>query len=1276
MLTPTEFKDFAGGLTDFVTNSSPDSFITGDNLLYTKQGELFSRPGSNLLDPTKAFAGRISSLWNFGEDSALFAQSARKLGRWTNPGWAELTGPTGNSFFQAGTDANRVTGSEWKGHMFLTNDNPSSLPMKVYQAPDASFKAVTAGLPRFLSVDAFTETPGTLSTVAFATLANQIRTQFIAHYANVLAHPTGADVTSGAGIPAALNGAGGDTFATCKAMVDALQVAYNLHYVDARLATGSRLYHSNSLGDYPGEPNLPLEDDQTVTIAVLWKTLAQRLNDLKKRFNWHVRSIYGHPQGSISITTQGVTVVSNTNNGNLSIQFTGGAVAGAEVVSFFGTAITVQVQSGVSTITQVVTALTAANVFSVGSLFPATASGAGAAVVNAAGVQTKTSLVENATFPDLAGTDEGPIFTDLEYSNISNFVNFLKQSYSGHAVDLGGPHSNSDGVTSLGDKPLAYAQPGGLSAGIINRSLWVTLFDSSPTDLNSVIELTCHLYAAYRRHQEDAALPGIVLTGTSIHATKNIITTLTPVSTALDATHFVKGAKAVLSVVNGMFVRAMAAAGNNTTTPINEFPAGTTVAGGGGTTALTTSANHNDATGADEIQDFVFTKRVLHGVNVGVVSTGQANDPSIKTGNVQTLVDLMAASTSLVSLAAVLLDVATCFNYHDSNNENYHHPGVPGGQYAVDLTSLLPIHQYIYAWIYSHEYYTLTGEKFRVVSAPYFKTKLTSSTPDTLTTQITTMPTISQSVNNGVDTLPVTNYDKANIKIEVYRTPDNLQTPFLVGSVALGVTTFADNVADTELKQRAKLYTTGGVIDSDPPPTCKILHITKEGVGYYGNTSRVNNDLSLDTVPQRINQADPDAPDDVNAGNFKDLPLPLVGLSSVSTLPLAWTAESTHRIEGLFDDQGRGSIKAEPISTRIGLAAGFSPLQVDGGVVFAGPDQFYLTNGYTIEPLGRAWPKTYATIIATPGNILGAFDKLSNRAFFTASKAGGESDTIFVLDFNQTRSAQANFSQVAGTKTAWTTWSNGASFVPTAIAFFQGQLVRGDASGNVFIHPATATSDPKVVAGTVTAGISKAVVYNLTTVAFNFGVDTMRKMGIFLQAKFKNLGNLSLQFISNNDQGRTISGVGTVKAIPPIRSRVANQAIDEQRFFPSGNIRFASKQLTLTNAKVIITNSDALGVATVTGGNTVTIPGVWPTDLVDHVLAFVADGYTAEFPVTANTSAHVLTCAGGGIPNVVGKWILRGIPKDEQMQLQEIGIWTTISGANQTSAGGESGANA
>ena len=61
--------------------------------------------------------------------------------------------------------------------------------------------------------------------------------------------------------------------------------------------------------------------------------------------------------------TQGLTLTSvafGTSGNSITVAFTGGATAGAEVVSVSGNAISVQIQTGVSTVTQVRTAMQAA----------------------------------------------------------------------------------------------------------------------------------------------------------------------------------------------------------------------------------------------------------------------------------------------------------------------------------------------------------------------------------------------------------------------------------------------------------------------------------------------------------------------------------------------------------------------------------------------------------------------------------------------------------------------------------------------------------------------------------------------------------------------------------------------------------------------------------------------------------------------------------------------------------------------------------------------------
>lgn len=94
-----------------------------------------------------------------------------------------------------------------------------------------------------------------------------------------------------------------------------------------------------------------------------------------------------------TVTTQGVTLTADIQGsaGNaITIAFTGGGTAGAEVVTVKGTAISVQIQSGVSSITQVRTAINAST--------------AAAALVVATGTSASTVATASAV-PLATGTD-------------------------------------------------------------------------------------------------------------------------------------------------------------------------------------------------------------------------------------------------------------------------------------------------------------------------------------------------------------------------------------------------------------------------------------------------------------------------------------------------------------------------------------------------------------------------------------------------------------------------------------------------------------------------------------------------------------------------------------------------------------------------------------------------------------------------------------------------------------------------------------------------------
>lgn len=106
---------------------------------------------------------------------------------------------------------------------------------------------------------------------------------------------------------------------------------------------------------------------------ILSADVNQYFKDISNRLNWlggtdtttglsgdniQANSIL---ETAATLTLQGVTYTANSgfgaNGNNITIAYTTGAVAGQEIVSVVGSAITIEVQSGVSTVTQVVAAL-------------------------------------------------------------------------------------------------------------------------------------------------------------------------------------------------------------------------------------------------------------------------------------------------------------------------------------------------------------------------------------------------------------------------------------------------------------------------------------------------------------------------------------------------------------------------------------------------------------------------------------------------------------------------------------------------------------------------------------------------------------------------------------------------------------------------------------------------------------------------------------------------------------------------------------------------------
>lgn len=575
---------------------------------------------------------------------------------------------------------------------------------------------------------------------------------------------------------------------------------------------------------------------------------------------------------------------------------------------------------------------------------------------------------------------------------------------------------------------------------------------------------------------------------------------------------------------------------------------------------------------------------------------------------------------------------------------------------AQDLT----LSTYDYALVYSHTY-TINGVTFKTVSTPYYFSATDILTIGLRNATVQNIPVL----DNLVGGLTKYQYDLANVKVEIYRTVENGSTYYFVDSVANGTTSYSDGVTDTELQTRATLYTTGGELPHDmPPANCPIVHMMGD-TAFYANGNK-------------IIQAIPGAPEAAYGSNYAELPQLVFGISSTRGIPVAWTNNSTYRLEGSFDSQGRGSSVATQISNTTGLAcigsgttnfAVNGPVQVEGGIVFPGNDGFYFTDGYAVQKLNKKWRTSYLNLISTAAGVSlmqAVYDRTNRRVWWATNSTGGsENDSCSILDLNFPLSENCIFTSASGS----------TNFAPSAIGYFAGQIIRGDSRGYVFKHDDSYTNDPKVNTGAAASTWSTAwVTYTHKSPALDFGTSRVRKWISSMTVKLENRGtNVSLQINSNNDYGRVTS------SLTPIRWRGGNQMLEEKRKFPAGSLRCSSKQITITNAKVVMYGSDALGLATLShAAKTLTLAaGSWATDLADQKITFVTDNYVTEWTIASVAGAVMtITDPGGTLPaDGTYKWEVKGYPKDEKIALVGYCLNIALLGQSQKSSVGESGAN-
>lgn len=569
---------------------------------------------------------------------------------------------------------------------------------------------------------------------------------------------------------------------------------------------------------------------------------------------------------------------------------------------------------------------------------------------------------------------------------------------------------------------------------------------------------------------------------------------------------------------------------------------------------------------------------------------------------------------------------------------------------------------YIYTFLYYYTYQigTVTFEDF----GPTTQVTLSNAgAPNANTVNITAIPVLA----NGA----TENWDTTTITVKIYRTTNGGTTGFYLGQVTNGTTIYNDSASDTTIQSAVGLYTNGGVVDNDPPPAAKFVHVVN-GKAYYG--------YILDgsqQIPNRVVQSITDDPDSVPATFFVTLEDEVTGLSSYSGRPIVFGKTKTYRLDGEFDETGQGSIVYEAISTNIGCISHQSIVRTREGVFFAGNDGFYFTDGYTVKKISDSLNETYKTITDTATKkkrIYGTYDPIENRVYWAVQfdSSSSDNDGFFVLDLRQGVKAESVF----------TTATNGTNLAPSSFSFYQGYVLHGDRRGYIFKNNPSVDQDAKVDTTVAPSSwTTSTIIYDYTSVLLDCGSPQLTKWGQWLHIKAKNVKNLSMQPYSIDDS------TFIPEPLKEIRSRTAAEwgdpsvfawgsssgiewgfagHIEERRRFPAQSLRFRSKQIKFTNSFTNIYKSDDVGTADISGtANTATLTsGSWPTEIVDYYISFETDSYVANFLITA-VSGGIVTMQD--ISNTVPtgsakKWVIRGYRKSEKFFPIQYSIFYTPIG--------------
>lgn len=407
----------------------------------------------------------------------------------------------------------------------------------------------------------------------------------------------------------------------------------------------------------------------------------------------------------------------------------------------------------------------------------------------------------------------------------------------------------------------------------------------------------------------------------------------------------------------------------------------------------------------------------------------------------------------------------------------------------------------------------------------------------------------------------------------------------------------------------------------------------------------------------RVLQSKPNDPDSAPSGNFVDCPTDkLTALGFAGQHPIAFARNRTFRIEGRYDAFGGGSLRAILISEVEG-AVSQDLIKTPKGLLFASENGFCFTDGFQVVNLSKYHLKASYDALSTKSRISGAYDTRKQLAYFGVESpldetTTGSNNSAYIVDMKR-----------SGERGVFTTCSGAGNFQPNALHYdsLNGRIIVGDKRGYVFYFDDSVLTWPNVdTAVSVSSWYRKAVVWDWVSCALAFGSSRISKWMSELSLVLKNLsGNLSIDFTIFKDDRST--GI----RMKSVRDRGITSGLHKvKRGYPKGALACVYSQFQAKKGLVVIVRSDDYAQAIFSGaGNTAQITsGTWPNDgaesLIGHsIYPEISSAYDTGWVISAQ-SGDTLTVLdpGNTLPTGTFKWVVKGYPKNESIEVHALGI--------------------